>query len=203
MIAKEFTVFSSKMSSFPIIITTYLVVTILGWSTLIGQEKISFNNSQAKDTSISQIPDTNKQKIIFKKSINDNSEKIELLSSQQFRYRGEMHPVGDDGFNLKKVMSLNPKAVEMVENAYSKRSTGTILMIVGGITVVAGYILPTTWVKLDENEKGSYIETWYWFPGVTLGAVVAGIGYSNHTSLTGNMKKAVDFYNQSLVQQNE
>lgn len=203
MIAKEFTVFPTKKSSFLIIITTYLVVTILGSITLIGQEKIIFKNSQQQDSSIIQIPDTNKQKIIFKKSINDNSENIELLSSEQFRYRGEMHLIGDDGFNIKKVMSQNPKAVEMVENAYSKRSTGTILMIVGGITVVAGYILPTTWVKLDENKSGSYIETWYWFPGVTLGAVLGGIGYSNYSSLTGKLKEAVDFYNRSLIQQNE
>lgn len=179
------------------------MVTILGSITLIGQEKIIFNNSHEKDTSTTQISDTNKQKIIFQKNINDSNDNIELLSSEQFRYRGEMYLIGDDGFNLKSAMSQNPKAVEMVEKAYSKRSTGTILMIVGSITVVAGYILPTTWVKLDENKSGSYIETWYWFPGVTLGAVVGGIGYSNYSSLTGKLKEAVEFYNQSIIQLND
>lgn len=198
--AKINAVLPLKMAMFPIIIITYLTVTILGQISLIGQEKIIFNNSQQLDTSTIQMLDTTKPKIIFKNSISDDSENIELLSSGQFSYRGEIHSIGDDGVNLKKVMSQNPKAIEMLESAYSKRSTGALLMIVGGITIVAGYILPTTWVKLDEHKSGSYIETWYWFPGVTLGAIVAGIGYSHHTSLTGNLKKAVDFYNQSLVQ---
>ncbi len=203
MNAKEFNINFTKKISFPIIVTIYLVVTILGSLSLIGQDKIIFNDSQQKDTSTYQVSDTNKQKIIFQKNINDSNDNIELLSSEQFRYRGEMHSVGNDGVNIKKAMSQNLKAVEMVENAYRKRSTGTILMIVGGITVVAGYVLPTTWVKLDEHKSGSYIETWYWFPGVTLGAVIGGIGYSKHSSLTGNLNKAVDFYKQSLGQQNE
>jgi len=166
--------------------------------------KIIFKNEPVSDSlnTILQGADSAKPKIIFNKNEAFQAGRIEMFSSEQFIVNGVTYIIGDDGINLKSAMTDNPEAVKMVESAYNRRSTGTALMIAGGAIAIAGYILPSTWVKLDEDKHQTYVQTWYWFPGVTAGVIVGGIGYVQHSSLTGRIRDAIDYYNQSLLKNN-
>lgn len=159
------------------------------------QPKIIFKKSLQPDSLQSQLkgPDTTCQKVIFKKSALLKSEKIELLSSKQFKLHDETRMIGDKGMNLKKAMGQNPEAVALVDKAYQKHSKGKALMVLGGVVMVVGYAAPLL-IAQSETTTG------YWSPGVTAGAIIAGVGLSKQSGLTKNLQNAVKAYNDRLAE---
>jgi len=166
-----------------------------------SKPRIIFKNQSTPDTAgiHSSQSDSGKLKIIFRNQNAVRAGRIEIISSEQFKVNGEIYTLGESGISLKRAMAANPRASGMVESAYGKRGTGTALMVAGVAIAVAGYFLPSTWVKLNEEKHQTYSETWYWFPGVTAGVIVGGIGYVQYSSLTSRLKDAIDYYNRELL----
>lgn len=137
---------------------------------------------------------TEKPKVIFTKSLQLDEKKIELISTDYFNFGGEKRSVGDDGAGLKRAMGINSEAADLVDRAYSKRTTGAVLMGIGGAIAVVGLVLQSSHVQLSSS-SGNNTATVYWMPGVTIGTIVGAIGYIQYSSLRRNLYEAVDFYN--------
>ena len=167
-----------------------------------NKPKIIFNKNAQKLSNDQMISNTDstKGKIIFSKDILVKSELITLRSSREFQKNNNKYLIGEKGFNLKNEMVNNELSKSLVDQAYNKQSSGTALMVIGGAIMLAGYILPSTWVELDEQQSGNYVKTWYWLPGVTIGCIIGGIGLSKRSSLTKDLQKAVDKYNEDFVE---
>jgi hypothetical protein len=181
-----------------------IVVPLIPNNTLLAQDV----NKKIEDKSFSNsfcfllaAQDTTKQKIIFKPKEQSDQFKIELLSSSQFKHFGETNFIGEKGINLKKSMGNNFESISMVDKAYRKKGLGKSLIIAGGVVALVGLVLPSTWVNVHEEESESYIKTWYWLPGFSIGAIIAGIGFNAHGSLTKDLKKAINVYNESLIEE--
>lgn len=159
--------------------------------------KIIFEKSTHADSVVIQSSksDSTRQKIRFKKSVLAKKNEIELLSSKQFIFQGETCSIGDKGINLKKAMGQNLESIAMVDKSYQKNSAGKTLMVLGGFVMVAGYLAP---LQIAETET----TIWYWFPGVTLGGIIAGVGFSQQGSLTRDLRNSVAVYNDSLIVDN-
>ena len=166
-----------------------------------NKPKIIFNNEKVEINSTSNsIPakdSTKVAKIIFKQNLKLDSQLIELLSEHQYKIGGHDFMVGDNGDNLKQSMGNKLEAIRKVDHAYSKRKTGLALMILGGVVAVVGIAATSTWVT-HEEDNGAYRTTYYWIPGITIGAILGGIGYVSYTSVHKNLREAVDFYNSGL-----
>ncbi|TAK54775.1 MAG: hypothetical protein EPO24_12810 [Bacteroidetes bacterium] len=166
-----------------------------------GKPKIIFKAEPGQhNISPSQIrSDSSKPKIIFQDNAALDSRKIILQSSEYYQMDGQTYPVGEDGVNLKMAMQSNPEAVEKVASAYRKRTTGTVLMVLGGGLAVAGVVVSSTHVTVSEQTSGNTTYSVVWLPLVTAGVIVGGIGYVNHSALGSNLQEAVQLYNDSLT----
>ncbi len=162
-----------------------------------NKPKIIFKSSAEPDSLKRQStkPDTAKPKIIFENKQLLISGQIKLLTTKQFRVDDQTHFVGENAINLKGFMGRNPEAIALIDQAYDKHNTGTTLMVIGGIVAAAGFALP---LKIAETETSYYL----WFPGVTLGVVIGGIGFSKYNSLKRDLFDAVKMYNENLARQN-
>lgn len=191
------------------IIALGLSVLIIGITSIpaLAQEKtnprIIFKDTAPVDTTKISVPaatvDSTGAAVIFKKEP-ARDDIITLISSDQFRFHEKVSDVGDGGELLKKAMGNNKRAIDMVDAAYSSRSLGTLLMILGGITIIIGIVtIPTTKVDLGSTSDGSYQVSYFWLPLVTLGTLIGGFGWIKHSGLSKNLREAVQTYNDDLL----
>jgi len=140
--------------------------------------------------------DSTRAKIIFKTSGAASSNRIELVSSKEFRFMGETQALGPRGGNLKKAIGQNAQALAIIDKAYQKQSTGKILVGVGVVVAVAGFLAP---LQLSETSTTTY----YWFPGVTVGTIIGGIGIKQQGALTKDLRAAVELHNANPPRENQ
>jgi len=140
--------------------------------------------------------DSTRAKIIFKSSPVAPSNRIELVSSKEFRFMGETQVIGPRGGNLKKAIGQNAPALAIIDKAYQKQSTGKVLVGVGIVVAVAGFLAP---LQLSETSTTTY----YWFPGVTVGTIIGGIGIKQQGALTKDLRAAVELHNANLTQEKQ
>lgn len=164
------------------------------------KSKIIFNKQLSDSTKIDTSADTSKSKITFGKSYFLKKDEIKLISSKEFEMYGETKMVGEKGELLIRAMGNNQHAIEMINLSYKTKKTGKVLMGLGVvISLVTLFTLP--YVELGGTESGGYKTTYYWFPFITIGAVVGGIGYAKYNSLEKNIDKAIKVYNADLIMQ--
>jgi hypothetical protein len=158
------------------------------------QPKIIFKNDSLR--AIKTATDSTRAKIIFKSTGATPSNRIELVSSKEFRFMGETQPLGLKGANLKKAMGQNTQALAIIDKAYQKQGSGKVLVGVGAAVAVAGFLAP---LQLSETSTTSY----YWFPGVTVGTIIGGIGIKQQGALTKDLRTAVELHNASLIKEGQ
>jgi hypothetical protein len=158
------------------------------------QPKIIFKNDSLR--AIKTATDSTRAKIIFKSTGATPSNRIELVSSKEFRFMGETQPLGLKGANLKKAMGQNTQALAIIDKAYQKQGSGKVLVGVGAAIAVAGFLAP---LQLSETSTTSY----YWFPGVTVGTIIGGIGIKQQGALTKDLRTAVELHNASLIKEGQ
>jgi hypothetical protein len=140
--------------------------------------------------------DSTHAKIIFKTSGSASSHQIEVLSSKEFRFMGETRALGPKGENLKKAIGQDGQALAMIDKAYQKQSSGKVLVGVGVVIAVAGFLAP---LQLAETSTTTY----YWFPGVTVGAVIGGVGLKQQGELVKDLRAAVKMHNANPAKENQ
>jgi hypothetical protein len=159
--------------------------------------KIIFDN-QSSDSAIVPKPGDG-AKIIFKKSYLVKKDALRLISSTQFEMYGQEKMIGDKGQFLIEAMKNDQRAIDRVHQAYRKKESGDLLMVLAGVGFVVGMLtIPT--VDIGETQSGNTVTTYYWLPPVTIAAVLGGIGYARHSSLEKSLDDAIKTYNDNMVE---